>query len=489
MTGQDTGTGVVIAGAGPVGLLLAGELRLGGVPVTVLERLAEPTGESRASTLHARTMELLDQRGLVGALGTPPRAARGHFGGIPLDMTLPAPFPGLWKVPQSRTEAVLARWAAGLGACIRRDHELTGITEHRGGVAVRAASPGGPLTLRARYLVGCDGERTTVGRLAGFDYTGEEADKELLRADVAGLDIPDRRFERHPRGLAIASRGPGGITRIMLHEYGTAPRSRTGEPGFAELAAAWARITGEDISHGTAVWLNAFDNTRRQATRYRRGRILLAGDAAHQQMPVGGQALNLGLQDAANLGWKLAAELKGWGAPRLLDTYHDERHAVGRRVLTNIAAQALLLLGGPRADPARQVFGELLATPTARSHLAAAIGGLDIRYEAGQGGHPLLGSRLPYHLLETGAGPVTTLELLRPGRGVLLDLTGSPALSTVAAPWADRVRTVPAESAAAPALGFTAALIRPDGHLVWADGSAAELRGALHTWFGRPARG
>ncbi|MFP8960088.1 SDR family oxidoreductase [Streptomyces nanhaiensis] len=374
-------TDVVVVGAGPVGLLLAFELRTGGARVTVLEQLAEPTTESRASTLHARTMELLAERGLLEELGPPAPGGPGHFGGIPLDLTAADPghpYAGQWKVPQTRVEAVLRRRAGALGAETRRGHRVTGLADRGSHVEVEAEGPGGtPVRLRCAYVVGCDGERSTVRRLAGFDFPGTEATRELLRADVTGIEVPGRRFERLPAGMAVAARLPSGVTRIMVHEYGRAPVRRTGAPDFAEVVDAWRRVTGEDVSGGTPVWVNAFGDARRQVTRYRQGRVLLAGDAAHVQMPVGGQALNLGLQDAADLGWKLAAQFGDRPDEALLDSYHATRHPVGRRVLANIGAQARLLLGGPEVEPLRAVLGELMEKPPVRRHLAAMISGLD----------------------------------------------------------------------------------------------------------------
>jgi oxygenase len=475
---------VIVVGAGPVGLMLAGELRLGGCGVLVLERLAAPTKESRASTLHARTMEIFDERGLLEPLGMPPNVPAGHFGGIPLDLTLPSPYPGQWKVPQHRTEALLEDWAVGLGADVRRGHEVRALTQQPDRVQVAAAGPDGTVSLQASCVVGCDGEESTVRRLAGFGFPGHDATRELLRADVAGIDVPNRRFERHANGLAIASRGPDGVTRVMLHGFGWPADHRGEDPAFTEVVDGWAEVTGEDIGHGTPVWLNAFGDACRQATRYRQGRVLLAGDAAHVQMPVGGQALNLGLQDAVNLGWKLAAHVRGQAGAELLDTYHDERHPAGRRVLDNIETQAQLLLGGHEVDGLRALFGELLEIDAVRRHLAGMISGLDVRYGAGD--HPLLGARLPHQRLRTDEGTVSTPELFRSGRGVLLGLAGSGLERTVE-PWTDRVRTVaPVDRQE---LGFGAALVRPDGHVAWVDGSTVELREALHRWFGAPRKG
>ncbi|WSA99712.1 FAD-dependent monooxygenase [Streptomyces sp. NBC_01794] len=494
MAAHSVDTDVIVVGAGPVGLMLAGELRTGGARVTVLERLAEPTTESRASTLHARTMEIFDQRGLLDALGSVPNDMVGHFGGIRLDFSgLDSRYRGQWKVPQARTEQLLGSWAVGLGTVVRRGHELVGLRQTESGVEAEAVGPEGRVRIRAAYLVGCDGESSAVRRLAGFAFPGTDATRELLRADVAGIDVPNRRFERHERGLAIAHRRPDGVTRVMVHEFGRAAAARAGEPEFAEVAAAWARVTGEDIGAGRPIWVNAFGNARRLAERYRGGRVLLAGDAAHVQMPVGGQALNLGLQDAVNLGWKLAAQVRGWAPAGLLDSYHDERHAVGRRVLANIEAQATLLLGGAEVEPLRAVVAELLGHDEVVGQLAGMISGLDVRYPDGSVA-PLLGGRVPHWELTAETGPSSTAKLLRPGRGVLLDFAAGLPSGAVAG-WADRVRMVSAATPHGSGTGspfepggtaVRAVLLRPDGHVAWVDDGTTPLRAALHRWFGAP---
>ncbi|WP_121715886.1 SDR family oxidoreductase [Streptomyces sp. E5N91] len=414
---------VIVVGAGPVGLMLAGELlRTGGVRVTVLERLAEPTTESRASILHARTMELLHERGLVERLGPPPDAGPGHFGGIPLDLTEAGEsrYAGQWKAPQIRVEAVLSAWATELGAEVRRGHTVIGLVEAPDGVSVVATAPSGErLRLSAAYIVGCDGEDSAVRRLAGFAFPGADPTKELLRADLAGIELRERRFERHPNGVANARRGPDGITRLMVHEFARVPGASRA-PAFAEVRAAWARVTGEDISGAEPVWVNAFHNARRQAARYRKGRVLLAGDAAHVQLPVGGQALNLGLQDAMDLGGKLAAHITGKAGEELLDTYHAGRHPVAARVLGNIEAQAQLLFGGPDVDALRAVFGELLGLGAARRHLASMISGLD-------GGAP---TSVPRTGPDATAHPGPTRQHTPHRRTTMGKLTGKTALVT-----------------------------------------------------------
>ncbi|GHH30502.1 SDR family oxidoreductase [Streptomyces lanatus] len=475
MAGDRIATDVIVVGAGPVGLMLAGELRGAGADVVVLEKLTAPTTESRASTLHARTMEILESRGLLAPLGDIPNDRRGHFGGIPLDLTLPGRHPGQWKVPQTRIEELLGQWARGLGADIRRGHELTGLTMTADHVEAAVRLPDGTTTsLRAGYVVGCDGEHSAVRRLGGFDFPGSDAERELLRADVAGIDIPDRRFQRLAGGLAIAARRPDGVTRVMVHEFGARPRG--GQPGFQDITDSWKRVTGEDIGHGTPLWVNSFGDASRQAARYRDHRLLLAGDAAHQKMPIGGQALNLGLQDAVNLGWKLAAEVRGRAPEGLLDSYHDERHAVGRRTLNNIRAQALLLLGSAEVEAVRRIYAELAAgSENVRTHLAGMISGLDIRYDVGGGRHPLQGRRLAQR------------DLFRAGRGLLLLTPGAEELRTVAAPWGDLVDTAAAPPGDVPP-DLGAVLVRPDGHVVWTDAEDTAITTALTRWFGTPKR-
>ncbi|MDA3645735.1 FAD-dependent monooxygenase [Saccharopolyspora indica] len=480
---------VIVVGAGPVGLLLAGELRLGGAEVLVLERLSGPSTESRASTLHARTVELFAQRGLVGALGDPPSTTAGHFGGLPLDFgDLPSDYPGQWKVPQTRTTEVLHDWATALGAEVRRGHEVRELIVHPDHVEIGAAGPAGRVRLRASYVVGCDGENSAVRRLAGFGFPGTSRRNVLLRADVAGIRIPARRFERTPAGLAISARNEQGITRVMVCEPGRSPAESARQPAFADVAAAWSRVTGEDISGGEPLWVNAFDDTNRQASRYRRGRVLLAGDAAHVQMPSGGQALNLGLQDAANLGWKLAAQVRGQAPDGLLDTYHDERWQTGKKTLDNIAAQASLLLGGGEVDGVREVIGELLGHREVREFLTGRISGLDIRYEPGA--HRLHGRRMPHCRVRTPDGVTSTAELLAEHRGVLLVLPGehSERLVAVAAPWASRLGIVRGEVAEDHELsGVAAVLVRPDGYVAWIGDDVRGVEAALGRWFGARA--
>jgi bifunctional hydroxylase/dehydrase len=316
---------------------------------------------------------------------------------------------------------------------------------------------------------------------------------EMFLADVTGCDIRQRPIgESVTGGMAMsATIGGGRIQRIIVCELGAKPRQRSAPPEPAEVAAAWQRLTGQDISAGTFLWTSAFGDAARQAAQYRRGRLLLAGDAAHVHLPAGGQGMNVGLQDAVNLGWKLAAVAGGTAPPELLDSYHAERHPVGAQLLTNTRAQGLLYLSGSEMQPLRDVLTELTAYPDVSRHLAGRVSGLDIRYDLGQGRHPLLGRRMPHQELVTATGKTSTTELLRSGRGVLLDLRDDPALAAAARGWAHRVDAVTAVAheprAASPIAATEALLIRPDGHVAWAVPDGGQLEPSLRRWFG-PAR-
>ena len=447
-------TQVLVVGAGPVGLALAGELRLGGAGVTVVERRPAPMTESRASTLHALAAELLDQRGLLPALGACHPGRRGHFAGLPLDLgDLPTTHAGVWKVPQTRIEAVLAGWAHGLGAVIRRGVALRDLSQGPDGVEVTLEGPDGRERLRARYVVGCDGEDSTVARLGAFDVAGTGPEREMLRADLVGADVPDRRFERHEHGLAVSATGPDGVTRVMAHVFGRAPSGDPSPPDAAEIAAAWRTITGQDLSGARTVWSDRFADASVQAARYCDGRILLAGDAAHRQMPVGGQALNLGLHDAFNLGWKLAAHVRGQAPDWLLDSYDEERRAEGARALDLIRAQSLLLLGGHEVDPLRTLLAELMEDPTVHRALAMRVSGLDARCGSHAGDGPLDGHRPPYDLFDS-ADRDRVRAALAVGRGLLVEDTRS---------------------------GWV--LLRPDGYAAASGAAGTDPASALALWY------
>lgn len=455
---------VLVVGAGPVGLTLAGELRLQGVDVTVIEQRSEPCAESRASTLHARTMELLHLRGLHEEFGRPPREMIGHFGGLPLDLTLDSPFAGQWKVPQSKTVAVLRNWATDLGAAVLDGHRLVGLDDTDTGVRVQVESPTAPVEIRAEYVVGCDGEDSSTARLKNFSFAGRPSDRLLHRADISGVELRSRRFERLQHGLAISARR-GDVTRVMVHEFGSTAEQSVRQTTFAEVAAAWSAVTGENISLAQPHWVNSFGNASQQAVEYRRGRVFLAGDAAHRQMPVGGQALNLGIQDAFNLGWKLATHLTGPGDLSLIESYHVERHAVGARVLAGIESQASLLLGGPDVEPLRTTFTSLIENDGFRRQLASTIAGLDIDYRKPGGIDPDLpsGSRVHPDLIDADRIAAATLQ------------RGCAALMEVAV-------TAPADDAPSRARRMWTA-VRPDGYRQFTTFDAPPQQFAPGNWF------
>ncbi|MEW2516888.1 FAD-dependent monooxygenase [Actinacidiphila alni] len=497
-------TDVIIVGAGPTGLMLAGELLLGGARVIVVERLTEPTGQSRGLGFTARAMEVFDQRGLLPAFGGPDGSLEispvGHFGGLVFDYTvLEGAHFGARGIPQNLTESVLEGWATGLGADIRRGWEFLDVDNGEHEVTLTAGTADGVRHLRASYLVGCDGGKSAVRKTVGFDFPGTNPTRGMYLADVVGCGLRPRFLgERLPGGMIMAAPLGENVDRVIVVENGTPPPDRTEEPTFEEVAGAWQRITGEDISGGTADWVGSFTDANRLVTEYRRGRVLLAGDAAHIHLPAGGQGLSTGVQDAANLGWKLAAVVAGWAPEGLLDTYHGERHPVGERLMMNTATQGMVYVGGPEMDPIREMFAELIDYDEVKRHLAGTVSGLDIRYDFGakEDGHPLTGRRLTRLAVTTDGGDTDTTQLLHTAQGVLLDLADRSAARAVAAPWKSRVLTVsgtvadPESLAARELAGATAVLLRPDGHVAWASADGDEgLAEALQRWFGAPETG
>lgn len=482
---------VIVVGSGPAGMMLAGELRLAGVDVMVVERLAARTGESRGLGFTARTMEIFDQRGLLSRFGDIETSNVGHFGGLPVDFgVLEGAHQAAKTVPQSATETVLEEWARGLGADIRRSHEVLSVTGKEDSVEVEIRGPSGVQTARAEYVVGCDGGRSTVRKAAGFDFPGTAATMEMFLADVKGITLEPRMIgETLPGGMVMVGPLPGGVTRLIVCERGTPPQRREKPPAWEEVAAAWQRLTGDDISHAEPVWVSAFGDATRQATEYRRDRVFLAGDAAHIHLPAGGQGMNTSIQDAVNLGWKLGAVVRGRAPVTLLDTYHAERHPVGRRLLLNTQAQGLLFLSGSEMQPLRDVISELIRYGDVSRHFAAMVSGLEIRYDVDGGRHPLLGRRMPDVTLTGHTLIRRSIEAFRPARGVLFDLTDNSELRRRAMPWRDRVDLVTAQPrelpAHSPLADTSAVLVRPDGYVAWAaPGSHGDLPMALERWFG-----
>ncbi|NLU70371.1 rifampin monooxygenase [Streptomyces sp. HNM0574] len=471
---------VIVVGGGPTGLMLAAELRLHGVDVLLLEREPEPTGQSRALGLHARSVEVMDQRGLLGrflAHGERVRAG-GFFAGLGTSWPegLDTAHSYVLAIPQAVTERLLTEHAAGLGAEFRRGRTLVGLSQDADGVTVELADG---TRDRARYLVGCDGGRSTVRKLLGVGFPGEPARTETLLGEVevtasqeelasvvARVRRTQARFGTMPLG--------DGVYRVIVPAEGVAG-DRSVPPGLEELKARLRAVAGTDFGVHSPRWLSRFGDATRLAERYRTGRVLLAGDAAHVHPPTGGQGLNLGVQDAFNLGWKLAAEVDGWAPEGLLDSYHAERRPVAAEVLENTRAQTLLLSAEPGTRSVRGLLAELMEFEEVNRYLIEKITAIGVRYDLGEG-HPLLGRRLRDVALKRGR----LYSLLHAGRGLLLDATGRLS----AAGWEDRVDHVVDGSEE---LDVPAVLLRPDGHVVWAGEDPAELTGRLRSWFGAPA--
>ncbi|MGV4924926.1 FAD-dependent monooxygenase [Streptomyces sp. BHT-5-2] len=494
---------VVVAGGGPVGLLLAAELRLHGVATLVLERGRRGQGEPRALALHSRTLETLDRRGVLEeftrAQETLPGladfrrqladgGARGHFAGLfrlGRHSAEPAEQPHGLLLPHEVLKELLARRADELGAVVRYDQEVTGLVQDGDGVTVHVRTADGDGAVRGDFLVGCDGGRSVVRKAAGIDFpgTGPSLVSRMGRGRVevhGGGELPAG-WQRTDGGWFM--RMPDG--RIAVTEWDV-PEDLESPATTDELARGIERVTGRRVTLTGVDLVTRFTDSARQAARYRAGRVLLAGDAAHIHFPAGGQGVNLGLQDAFNLGWKLAAECLGRAPEGLLDSYETERHPVAAQVLANTRAQVALMRPGPQVDALRELFTDLMGMDEVNKYLSDIIYGTGIRYATGPDGHPLAGGYARDLPVTTADGTTRLAELLRPGRPLLLGLDGSGAGGALkaAAGWADRVEIVAGEAPAPPA---AALLVRPDGYVAWAgDGPVAEgaLRAALTAWCG-----
>jgi 2-polyprenyl-6-methoxyphenol hydroxylase-like FAD-dependent oxidoreductase len=491
---------VVIAGGGPTGLMLAGELALAGVDVAIVERRAsQELAGSRAGGLHARTIEVLDQRGIADRFLSQGQVAQvAGFAGVPLDISdFPTRHPyglGLW---QNHIERILAEWVGELPVPIYREREVTGFAQDDTGVDVQV-SDGQPL--RAEYLVGCDGGRSLIRKAAGIEFPGWDPTTSSLIAEVEMAEEPELGIRRDARGthalgrreyeirdgkVVYADRGPVGVMVTEPHV------GSTSEPTLRDLSEALIAVYGTDYGIHSPTWISRFTDMTRQAAAYRDRRVLLAGDAAHVHYPVGGQGLNIGVQDAVNLGWKLAQVVKRISPETLLDTYHAERHPVAARVLRTTMAQVALSRPDDRTKALGDTISELLSMDEPRRRLAAEMSGLGIHYDLGEG-HPLLGRRMPDLDLVTANGALRVFTLLHDARPVLLNL-GEPGGFDIT-PWADRVQVIDVKYGGTwelPALGAvtapTAVLIRPDGYVAWVgDRTQLGLADALTTWFGPP---
>lgn len=471
---------VIVAGGGPTGLMLAGELRLHGVHVVVLEKLTEPTGQSRGRGLHARTVEILDQRGLLDRFldVSEKFQAGGFFAGIvkPWPDGVDTAHPYGIAVSQPVTERLLTERAVELGADIRRGCELVGLSQDDRGVTAELADG---TRLQARYMVGCDGGRSLVRKLLGVGFPGEPAKAETLLADVEVTEDPATlaavtaeirkthvRFGAVPMG--------DGVYRIIVPAEGLAEDRETA-PTFEEFKQRLRVFAGTDFGAHSPRWVSRVGDATRQAERYRVGRVLLAGDAAHIHPPTAGQGLGLGVQDAFNLGWKLGAEVGGRAPEGLLDSYHAERHPVGALVLAEARAQGPLLEADPGAKALRELFSKLLDFEEVNRYMTETVTAVGVRYDFGEG-HELLGRRMRDVVLKRGR----LYALMHGGRGLLLDQTGRLSVEG----WADRVDHVVDVSEE---LDVPAVLLRPDGHVAWVGEDQQELLSRLTEWFGTAA--
>jgi 3-(3-hydroxy-phenyl)propionate hydroxylase len=477
---------VLIAGGGPTGLMLAGELALAGVDVAIVERRpSQDLAGSRAGGLLSRTIEVLDQRGIADRfLSQGQKHQVTMFAGTSFSSDLPTRHNyvlGLW---QNHIERILAGWVAELSVPIHYGREVTGFAQDDAGVHVQLSDGE---SLPAQYLVGCDGGRSLVRKAAGIEFPGWDPTTSWLIAEVEMSEEPKWGFHEDAVGTHAIGKADGGLARVVLTE---AQVHLDSEPTLRDISEALIAVYGTDYGIHSPIWISRFTDMTRQAAAYRDRRVLLAGDAAHVHPPVGGQGLNLGVQDAVNLGWKLAQVVNRISPESLLDTYHAERHPVGARVLRTTMAQVMLRRPDERTKALRDTMSEVLGMEEPSRRITAMMSGLDIHYDLGEG-HPLLGRRMPDLDLATASGPVRVFTLLHAARPVLLNL-GEPGGIDIT-PWADRVRLVEATYVGPwelPALGPvpapTAVLIRPDGHVAWVDLTGPGLADALTTWFGPP---
>ena len=478
---------VVIAGGGPTGMMLAAELTLANVDVAVVEKRANHDLEAARAGgggLHARTIEVLDQRGVAErflAAGTPTQVQ--SFGGIPVSIS---DFPArhnyglaLW---QKDFERILGGWIEELHVPMYREEEVTGFSQDHGGVRVRLAR-GEPI--EAQYLVGCDGGRSVVRRTAGIDFAGWDPTVSSLLAEVRMTDEPEIGIRRDTQGQHAIGRRDGGFGVVVTEPFS----GQSATPTLDDVREALVRVWGKDFGVHSPTWTSRFTDVTRQAVSYRKGRVLLAGDAAHVHYPVGGQGLNVGVQDAVNLGWKLAQVVRAGSPDTLLDTYHAERHPVGARVLHNTRAATALIRGDDRTNALRETMTAILRMDEPRKLIAGMISGLDVSYDLGKG-HPLLGRRVPDLGIDTSQGSSRVYAFLQHARPVLLNF-GERGNHDVTS-WSDRVLRIDAHYDGAwelPVIGAVSApdavLVRPDGHVAWVgDGAGASLEDALTTWFG-----
>ncbi|WP_314194999.1 rifampin monooxygenase [uncultured Arthrobacter sp.] len=468
---------VIISGGGPTGMMLASELRLHGVDVLVLEKDAEPSNAVRSLGLHPRSIEIMDQRGLLDrflALGQQYPGV-GRFAGIekPQPVNLDTAHAYILGIQQPVTDRLLAERAVELGAQVRRGCAVTGFEQDDDGVSVELDNG---TRLRSNWLVGCDGGRSLVRRQLGIGFPGDPATNEWIHSEMEVTTPPDElaavveEVRKTHRGFGVGPAG-NGLYRAVVPAAAVA-EDRAVPPTLEELKTQLRAFAGTDFGVHSPRWITRFTDATRLAEQYRAGRVFVAGDAAHVHPPLGGQGLNLGIQDSFNLGWKLAAEVNGWAPQGLLDTYFAERHPVAEGVLTITRAQSELISPEPGPQAVRRLLAELMDFDDVSRFLAERISSIGVRYDFGEGPE-LLGRRLRDIPLSRGR----LYELTREGRGLLLDQTGGLSV----AGWADRIDHV---ADAGGELDAPAVLLRPDGHVAWIGDGQDDLLRHLPRWFG-----
>jgi 2-polyprenyl-6-methoxyphenol hydroxylase-like FAD-dependent oxidoreductase len=495
-------TDVIIVGAGPVGLFLANELGLAGVRVVVLEKLSTRSGQSKASGVQPRTAEVLDLRGLLAELqeqALPREAVGGHFAGLPVPLDCRpwnTRYPYPLSIPQGRIEAFLEEKLTRYAIPIWWGQAIIGLEQDESGVTALVSGPTGEKHLRARYLVGCDGGHSTVRKLVGVNFPGRDGRMSMVVADVrlAGekgkVPTRSRHFSEHIQhnGNAIAILSPlgDGVSRLMFGGPEQQGLTRDAPITETEVRTALRAVYGSDVELQEILWASRFSDASRQVEHYQVGRVFFAGDAAHIHLPAGGQGLNTGLQDAFNLGWKLAAQVQGRAPAGLLESYHTERHPVGARVLQNTRAQGLLMMlqGDEDGAALRRLFIDLMRLPDTNRYLSGMISGLDVQYAMpGADTSALIGRRMLDLDLHTLTGQNRVSQLLHAGRGMLLDLGNHDDLAATAARWSAQVDYIQASTPAD--FAASAVLVRPDGYICWSsENTSPTVESALRTWFG-----